>query len=78
MVLATNQVTQARSLWQKHAATAIQSLTDGNKGWTVNEFAGNYVYDIAGVLHLIATEQQSTVLTLTAGVRHPRRVRIRF
>lgn len=70
LVLATNQVTQARAPYGKSTATAANSLTDGNKGWTVNEFAGNYVYDIAGVLHLIASNT-ATVLTLTAGGATP-------
>lgn len=70
LVLGTLNVTQARAPHGASTATAANSLTDSNKGWTVNEFAGMYVYDIAGVLHLIASNT-ATVLTLTAGGATP-------
>lgn len=70
LILGTLQITQARAPYGKSTATGVNSLTDGNKAWTVNEFAGMYAYDIAGTLHLIASNT-GTVLTLTAGGATP-------
>ena len=52
LVLATNEVTQARAPYGASTAVASNSLTDANKGWTTNEFAGAYVYDAAGVFQI--------------------------
>jgi len=70
LVLGTLLTTQARAPYGASTATGVNSLTDANKGWTVNEFAGMYLYDAAGALHLIASNT-ATVLTLTAGGATP-------
>ena len=70
LVLASLLFTQARAPYGASTAAAANSLTDANKGWTTNEFAGKYLYDAAGALHLIASNT-GTVLTLTAGGATP-------
>jgi hypothetical protein len=70
LVLASLEVGQARAPYGASTATGANSLTDANKGWTVNEFAGRYLYDAAGGIHLVASNT-ATVLTLTAGGATP-------
>lgn len=56
-VLASTQVSLARSPYGKSTAVAAGSLTDSNKAWTADEFldatAHTYLYDSAGTLHLV-------------------------
>ena len=70
LVLGTLNVTQARAPYGASTATGANSLTDTNKNLTVNEFAGMYLYDAAGALHLIASNT-ATGFTLTAGGATP-------
>ncbi len=53
LVLADLEVTLNKSPYGKSTATAAGSLTDSVKAWTVNAFAGCFLYDAAGALYHI-------------------------
>jgi len=67
LVLASLNVGLTTSPYGSSTATGVNSLTDGNKAWTVNEFAGMILMDSAGTRHDIASNT-ATVLTLTSGL----------
>jgi formylglycine-generating enzyme len=73
-VLASLQVSLARSPYGKSTAVAAGSLTDANKGWTADEFldaTGNtYLYDSAGALFQVKTStvaNNATQIFLASG-----------
>jgi len=53
LILANREVSLALAPYGSSTATAAGSLTDTNKAWTVNAFAGHYLYDSAGSLFYI-------------------------
>jgi hypothetical protein len=67
LVLASTQVSLARSPYGSSTATGLNSLTDSYKAWTVDEFAGCILMDAAGTRHNIASNT-ATVLTLSSGL----------
>ena len=67
LVLASLNVGLTTSPYGASTATGLNSLTDGNKAWTVNEFAGCQLMDSAGTRHAIASNT-ATALTLTSGL----------
>lgn len=77
-VLASTQVSLARSPYGKSTAVAAGSLTDSNKAWTADEFldatAHTYLYDSAGRLHLVmsaAVANNATQIFLNAAGTTP-------
>jgi len=67
LVLASLNVGLTTSPYGSSTATGLNSFTDGNKAWTVDEFAGDILMDSAGTRHAIASNT-ATVLTLTSGL----------
>lgn len=67
LVLASLNVGLTTSPYGSSTATALNSLTDGNKAWTADEFAGAILMDSAGTRHDIASNTASA-LSLTSGL----------
>lgn len=65
-ILASLNVDHARAPYGSTTAVGAGSLTDGSKGWTVNEFATMSVMDSGGTFFVI-NSNTATVLTLAAG-----------
>ena len=63
LVLASLNVTLLTAPYGKSTSVAAGSLADTNKGWTVNQFAGNFLYDVAGSLFYIDSNTE-TALTI--------------
>lgn len=63
LVLASLEVTLLKAPYGKSTSVAAGSLTDSNKGWTINQFAGNFLYDVAGSLFYIDSNT-ATALTI--------------
>ena len=53
LILANREVSLTAAPYGSSTSTATGSLTDTNKAWTVNAFAGHYLYDSAGSLFYI-------------------------
>jgi len=53
LILANREVSLQSAPYGASTATAAGSLTDSNKAWTTNEFAGCFLYDADGNLYYI-------------------------
>jgi hypothetical protein len=67
LVLASLNVSLTGSPYGASTAVGLNSFTDANKAWTVNEFAGCQLMDSAGTRHAVDSNT-ATVLTLSSGL----------
>jgi hypothetical protein len=63
LILANLDVTLAKAPYGASTSVAAHTLTDINKSWVDNAFAGSYLFDAAGNLYAI-TGNTSTALTI--------------
>ena len=67
LILASLNVSLARSPYGSATAVALNSLTDSNKSWQTDEFAGCFLVDRLGTRHAIIGNS-ATALTLSSGL----------